>query len=83
MKLARDFFCIGVACVLAICSGSASADPNCHGKFANPITDYCWSCTFPIGLGGSAKVKMDQDDNDWRSLWMTLASNRVCSTSPT
>ncbi len=64
MKLARDFFCIVVTCLFGMCSGSAIADPNCHGKFANPITDYCWSCTFPIGLGGSAKVKMGQDDND-------------------
>ena len=42
----------------------AVAGPNCHGKFANPITDYCWSCSFPIGIGHMAKVTMNQDENN-------------------
>ena len=25
---------------------------KCVGKFANPITDICWSCLFPITIGG-------------------------------
>lgn len=25
---------------------------KCHGKFVNPITDVCWSCLFPITIGG-------------------------------
>ncbi|NWP05733.1 conjugal transfer protein, partial [Escherichia coli] len=24
----------------------------CHGKFVNPITDVCWSCLFPLSVGG-------------------------------
>ena len=24
----------------------------CNGKFVNPITDICWSCIFPIKIGG-------------------------------
>jgi conjugal transfer pilus assembly protein TraU len=25
---------------------------NCVGRFVNPITDICWSCLFPITIGG-------------------------------
>lgn len=25
---------------------------NCHGRFPNPITDICWTCIFPIQIGG-------------------------------
>lgn len=32
-----------------------SAGGLCHGKFANPLTDVCWSCLFPITIG-NAKV---------------------------
>lgn len=28
---------------------------TCEGKFPNPISDYCWSCVFPIKIAG-AKV---------------------------
>jgi hypothetical protein len=29
-----------------------AAGPTCHGKFVNPITDVCWSCLFPLSVGG-------------------------------
>lgn len=29
-----------------------SAQANCVGRFVNPITDICWSCVFPITIGG-------------------------------
>lgn len=32
--------------------GSMSAQAKCVGKFVNPITDICWSCLFPITVGG-------------------------------
>lgn len=35
---------------------------SCQGKFANPITDICWSCIFPIALGGTPMLSMDQED---------------------
>lgn len=47
----------------ALFSASAVADPNCHGKFPNPITDYCWSCIFPITLSGNKIQIMNQEDN--------------------
>lgn len=52
-----------VGVMIGAISLSAIADPNCHGKFPNPITDYCWSCSFPIGLAGGVKVTMGQDEN--------------------
>ena len=31
----------------------ADAGPGkCPGSFVNPITDICWSCLFPISIGG-------------------------------
>lgn len=34
----------------------------CQGKFANPITDICWSCMFPLNLGGNTMMSMGQED---------------------
>ena len=34
----------------------------CQGKFANPITDICWSCLFPLTLGGTPMMSMGQED---------------------
>ena len=32
---------------------AASADSACEGRFVgNRITDICWSCIFPLSLGG-------------------------------
>lgn len=36
----------------------------CQGEFANPITDICWSCMFPMTIGGTPIMTMDQEDND-------------------
>lgn len=38
---------------------------TCQGKFINPINDICWSCMFPIVLGGQVNLNMEQqEDND-------------------
>jgi conjugal transfer pilus assembly protein TraU len=42
--------------------GTGSA--QCKGKFMNPITDICWSCAFPIDVGGSAIMTENQEDFD-------------------
>jgi hypothetical protein len=34
----------------------------CHGRFANPITDICWSCLFPLTIGGIGIVSDGQPD---------------------
>ena len=43
----------GAASAQAQGGGSAS---TCHGRFANPITDICWSCLFPLTLGSASLV---------------------------
>lgn len=40
----------------------ARAAPSCHGKFANPITDICWSCAFPMSIGSMSLITQSQDD---------------------
>jgi conjugal transfer pilus assembly protein TraU len=42
----------------AVPTGGAS----CHGRFANPITDICWSCLFPLTIGGIGIVSDGQPD---------------------
>lgn len=52
---------LGLVLLLAV--SVAWADPTagdraCHGAFFNPATDICWSCIFPISLGGARIAKM-------------------------
>ena len=44
-------------------SSSDGKDLRCHGRFANPLTDLCWSCIFPISMGGTPLYTGDQEDN--------------------
>ena len=44
-------------CVSGDCFGETS---KCIGKFINPITDICWSCIFPITIGG---IKINSGSN--------------------
>ena len=44
----------------------SEGDALCNGKFPNPITDYCWSCVFPIRIAG-IEIPLDdrqEDTND-------------------
>ena len=45
-------------------SSSLFASSTCQGAFANPITDYCWSCIFPIQFGGVKLMTQNQEDNN-------------------
>ena len=47
----------------------------CQGEFANPITDICWSCQFPMSLGGAPLLKLDQEDTDNSSGFACACSN--------
>ena len=45
---------LGIIAAFALLPAPASALPaNCTGKFVNPITDVCWSCLFPLSVGGA------------------------------
>lgn len=35
----------------------------CHGKFVNPVSDICWSCLFPINVGGIELNMGNEKDN--------------------
>lgn len=35
---------------------------ECSGHFANPITDVCWSCLFPLSIGSSQVAKSKNAD---------------------
>lgn len=48
--------------VLLLLLNSSMAGNLCQGKFANPITDVCWSCLFPITIGNVAVLSSDQKD---------------------
>jgi conjugal transfer pilus assembly protein TraU len=45
---------------LLIASSSFAA--TCKGKFANPVTDICWSCVFPIYIAGAKINPFQQED---------------------
>lgn len=53
-----------LAVTLMAVSASAKADDTCQGKFPNPITDVCWSCGFPLSIGGKKIITMHQEDTD-------------------
>jgi conjugal transfer pilus assembly protein TraU len=39
--------------MLAFASSQRRCGPGpLHRHFVNPITDICWSCLFPISIGG-------------------------------
>lgn len=55
---------LAAGAALIAASSSAQAIEACVGKFPNPITDYCWSCMFPIKVFGSANVSPGGEDFD-------------------
>lgn len=44
---------LGLLLVTVALTPRAEAAPTCTGKFVNPITDVCWSCLFPLSIGGA------------------------------
>ncbi len=48
-------------------AGAAGIDGTpgkCTGKFVNPVTDVCWSCLFPLSVGGLKIMPSDRPDTD-------------------
>lgn len=48
--------------ILAVVLALSAEAATCKGKFANPFTDICWSCIFPIKIGGANLVSLSQED---------------------
>lgn len=67
--------------MLTLMFQSAWADNKltCQGKFLNPITDICWSCMFPITLGGSIPLDMGQqeDNSSTPKDWFCACENPI------
>lgn len=52
------------ATILALGLSSATAYAmTCEGEFTNPVTDVCWSCLFPINIGGIEINSGSERDN--------------------
>ena len=73
MTLIRRFlprFWFGLFAALFLTGASvtparAAAGPGrCTGHFVNPITDICWSCLFPISIGGLKIWPSNRPDPD-------------------
>jgi conjugal transfer pilus assembly protein TraU len=58
--------------VLFFSQHSFAETGKCVGKFIDPIADICWSCVFPISIGGS-KIKSGSNRRDTKN-----PSNIVC-----
>lgn len=62
----KNYFKAMIAVVALLVLPLANAQvptPTCVGKLINPISDICWSCIFPIRLGGIPIMTNDQEDN--------------------
>lgn len=49
---------------LAFVAAPNASATTCTGSFANPITDLCWSCIYPIKVGGVTVMDDGQSDID-------------------
>ena len=47
---------------------------KCNGRFVNPATDICWSCIFPITLGGIKISPSGEDTYNTKKLICTCGS---------
>ncbi|ENV65131.1 hypothetical protein F949_00030 [Acinetobacter junii NIPH 182] len=43
-------------------NGDSASNVKCAGEFANPLTDICWSCIFPLSIGGLELWSGGQED---------------------
>ena len=44
---------------------------KCNGRFVNPVSDICWSCLFPITIGGIKVSPSGEDTGNLRNLLCT------------
>ena len=58
MKFIHSVLLLLAALLLSLPSHATT----CKGKFANPITDICWSCMFPLRIAGITLASLDQED---------------------
>ncbi len=55
---------VRVAIMACLASSAIAASPTvCTGKFPDPVTDYCWSCSFPFTVANQQVMIQGQEDN--------------------
>ncbi|WP_285616008.1 conjugal transfer pilus assembly protein TraU [Hydrogenophilus thermoluteolus] len=59
MKSVRNLL---LAFFVLLAGAQTTLAATCKGKFANPITDICWSCMFPLRIAGVTLASLDQED---------------------
>jgi len=47
--------------LLLFVTPSTTVEAVCGGRFFNPVTDICWKCIFPIKIGSTTIVSMEQE----------------------
>ena len=67
LKLLYGFMFVALILVVP----SLPVQANCVGRFVNPITDVCWSCLFPITIGGLRVSPGGEDTSNPRSILCT------------
>ncbi|MEQ1601326.1 MAG: conjugal transfer pilus assembly protein TraU [Methylophilaceae bacterium] len=73
LRIPTRFQSLALALFMLFGISAANAATTCVGKFFNPITDVCWSCVFPLKLGGSDMLTMGQED------FKTDVNNPLCA----
>jgi conjugal transfer pilus assembly protein TraU len=53
-----------LAIVLWLALPAVAMAQQCHGRFMNPVSDICWSCIFPVSIGGVPVITGGQEDYD-------------------
>jgi conjugal transfer pilus assembly protein TraU len=59
--LRRQLFCAAIFATSIICTDVMA---ECSGHFINPITDICWSCLFPMSIGGATVMSGSNPDTE-------------------
>jgi conjugal transfer pilus assembly protein TraU len=71
-KFLSLFLAIALGASQMASAGSSPAS-KCNGKFPDVINDICWSCMFPMTMGGIVHLTKGQEDNT------TTPGNPVCA----
>lgn len=59
--------------LLILCAFPTEAG-KCNGRFVNSVSDICWSCMFPIKIGGIRMSPSGEDTDGERNFFCTCGS---------
>lgn len=52
----RPLYFLLAGAAMFVAALTVNAATVCQGKILNPVTDVCWSCVFPVKIGGKASL---------------------------